>query len=175
MSRILEKYPFSADMLADVADFDCGDEPWSIEVADWIRNAGPGCVLDAMRKFGTEVWIYGEGDDLIGFGSLGASGRWRGWERSINIIPMLGVRTEFQGQPRGQGETSFARQIVRDLIAEARTHPERDPALGLFYHPSNQKARHLYLTEGFTDWSQTYTDRATGTVYPSMLLKIATP
>lgn len=176
MPRILEKYPFSVDMLADVADFHCGDDPWATEVADWIRNAGPDCVLDAIKnpRYQTEVWVYGEGDNLVGFGSLGRS-TWRGWNQPLNIIPMLGVHTDFQGQPKGPGEVSFAKQIVRDLVAEARKHTDRAPILGLLYHPNNQKARGLYLGEGFEDWSHTYTGQDTGITYPSMILKLATP
>lgn len=176
MANSLTKVRFTEDYLPAVSDFYCGDEPWEREVADWIRG-GPGGVFDDMKR-GAEVWLYGTDEEgLIGFGSLSAS-NWKWPDTSsrpipINIIPMLGIRREFWGQPSGPGRKRYSAQIVEDLIAEARQHTERSPLLGLFVHPNNHRAIRAYEKVGFKRFFRTYTDQASGTIYHSMILRLA--
>jgi hypothetical protein len=115
--RVLQKVPFTPDLLSVVQDFTCGTAPWEQEVADWIRG-GPGGVFEDMNR-GCEVWLYfTDADGLIGFGSLGQT-RWK-WpdadspREPINIIPMLGVAAQFHGQPEGPPSQRFAAQILQD-------------------------------------------------------------
>ena len=39
MAYDLRVQPFSESLLADVRDFHCGDEPWQVEVARWIKDS----------------------------------------------------------------------------------------------------------------------------------------
>ena len=106
---------------ARLAGFTCGDEAWSRHAAEWIRGSD---VLDSIAK-GTKVWLFeNAGGEIVGFGSVGRT-RWRwplpdGSYTSILLIPMLGLRTSFQGQPPDP-DWRFARQIMSHLIhARAR-------------------------------------------------------
>ncbi len=75
MPTVLRKLVFTPDLLPEVQDFDCGDEPWEQEVAAWIKGS-PGGVLDDLQR-GCEVWLYvTEEEGLVGFGSLARSS-WR--------------------------------------------------------------------------------------------------
>jgi hypothetical protein len=51
---------FSPELhLSKVQDFYCGDLPWEMEVADWIKCVNPNdCAIEAIREFGTRVWVY---------------------------------------------------------------------------------------------------------------------
>lgn len=176
MPRVLQRVPFTTDLLSAVQEFYCGDESWEQEVAAWIKGTPPGVLEDMAR--GCEVWLYiTEEDGLVGFGSLAPS-RWK-WPTlddprvPINIIPMLGVQRQFWGQPNDPGVKTFAARILDDLIYEARRHRERQPLLGLFVHSRNTRARRAYKRAGFEDFLLTYTDPDTGTVYRSMVLKLA--
>ena len=113
MSSALRKIPFTEELLSAVADFECGSEPYEAEVADWIKNKGPGCVLDAMKKYGTHVWLYiNEENDVVGFGSLGKT-RWN-WPDptnprvSVNLMPMVGIRSKYHGKPEGLSEERYS-------------------------------------------------------------------
>jgi hypothetical protein len=67
IARILDKTPFSAELLPVVHGFYCGDEEWEREVSDWIK--GP-----ALQELGPDcqVWLYSTADDgLVGYASLG--------------------------------------------------------------------------------------------------------
>ena len=79
-STTLRTVSFSAQLLSSVQQFDCGDEPWAMAAADWIKQAPPfrGALL-SMTERGNAVWLHFldvnvEGFDescLVGFSSLG--------------------------------------------------------------------------------------------------------
>jgi GNAT superfamily N-acetyltransferase len=161
MASTLRKIPFTEDLLPVVADFDCGSEVYEVEVSDWIKNKGPGCVLDAMNKFGTQVWLYvNDENEVVGFGSLGTT-KWN-WPESttkpripVNLIPAVAIRKSFWGKPEGPPEERYSTQMMRDLIAEARKNTGVAPVLGLFVHPRNEGAIRLYRRMGFAEFHQT--------------------
>src|SRR5262245_13120357 len=123
MSHILAVDPFTAAKLADVQDFDCGGKPFETEVSDWIK--GPEGVEDTalgnLKQGNCRVWLYRlPNGQIVGFSSLGKS-NWRfpdtGKREDISIIPHLGVKLVFQGQPKGvPREERYAYQIMSHLI-----------------------------------------------------------
>src|SRR5436190_988917 len=104
----LLKFPFTAtDIdLPEVQQFHCGGERWEREVAEWIKSrTGDNSVLEDIRRFGTEVWLYRTPDGaLVGLGSLGSI-RYS-WppkskkKETVSLIPMLGIQDQFKGEPR---------------------------------------------------------------------------
>ena len=114
---------FTEDLLPKVQGFDCGNEPWEVEVSEWIKAArGAGGAVDDLSR--NQVWLYAiEEGDLVGFGSLGEiSQKWpRGKDPPIqaSIIPMLGIDKKYWGQPPGPRENRYSTLILDDLIAEA--------------------------------------------------------
>lgn len=187
MPRTIRPVAFKAEHLdlQAVQQFDCGSAPWATEVADWIANRGPEGVLYAINQFRTEVWLYATEDDgVVGFGSLGKT-RWNlapGSPRlRLYIIPNLGLGRCFQGQPDDGTEDRFSNQIMDHLISEARArvaanirHPNApEPVLGLFVHPENTKAQHIYTARfNFQPTTVTNTNDETGVVYEGLLLNL---
>lgn len=140
------------------ADFDCGGDPWSRQVSEWIR--GPDAT-DSRRR-GTRIWGFeNESAEVVGFGSLGTS-RWRwplpdGPHLSVLLIPMLGVASRFQGLP-ADPQSRFAVRILSHLIAEARQRIAEIGATGrepppewllLLVHQDNLRAIRFYERCGF--------------------------
>jgi ribosomal protein S18 acetylase RimI-like enzyme len=189
MPTILRKIPFDEDLLPLVLDFDCseGESPsfWEEEINEWIRadpSTGDGVLFWKQR--GTQVWLYtNEDDEVVGYGSLGAS-KWPDpaiVERvpkikrvPISLIPAVGIDRRFQGGPPGaRGIERYSSKIIRHLVSEARKHGERQPFLGLYVHPENEKAIGLYRREHFADFSQKCWHEEAGVHYSSMILKLA--
>jgi hypothetical protein len=148
---------FTTSMLPRVADFECGNEPWEKEVADWIRmppESGDGALFWSNR--GTTIWLYEtSAGEVIGFASLGVSH----WEmrhsvtnvrsdRPIQIIPALAIQTRFQGFPKDvPKELRYSSRILSDVIAIAteRCNLEKyPPLLALYVHERNERAIKLY-------------------------------
>jgi len=107
-----------------VAHFDCGLEPYEIEVADYIKAPrGTGGALDDMANNGARVWLFETAsNELVGFGSLGVtSWRWsnpkKGPWTPIQIIPFYGIQRPFRGQPLGPKSERYARRIFEHLLA----------------------------------------------------------
>ena len=171
MPHILEKTPFSADLLPAVRDFDCGDSEAAQEVAEWIR--GP--VLEDLGPL-CQVWLYStEQHGLVGFSSLGERAwRYPNSKKSdhapINTIPWIGIRKELQGMPREQPEARFFRQILAHIATEASRHTERLPLTGLFVRLRNP-AIGAYKRFGFEEFPPPYTDRETKIVYTRMIVE----
>ena len=124
MAYDLRAQPFSESLLADVRDFDCGDERWQVEVARWIKDASADdCAVTWMRR-GTKVWLYRTDEgELVGYGSLGTT-KWRvvrdAPRQSVSIIPGIAVQRRFQGEPKQvPPDERFAYRIVADLISKA--------------------------------------------------------
>src|SRR5437588_494581 len=72
-ARLRAPIIFDSGHLSRVKDFECGTQPWEVEVSDWIKAPrGAGGALDDMANLGTRVWLYEtEADELVGYGSLG--------------------------------------------------------------------------------------------------------
>lgn len=178
MVEALKKVPFKPADIALFQDFRCGDEPWEQEVARWIKNDMDDGVLSALQE-GCEVWVYYVGaGDIVGFGSLDQAA-W-GWPKSsskrvpINLIPWLGIDQRFWGHPLDAGrEDRYSRQLLKDLIAEASTHSDRHPVLGLCVDHRNVRAINLYKQERFEPFGKDYVDPNSGTHYMRMLRDLA--
>jgi GNAT superfamily N-acetyltransferase len=153
--------PFTEDLSSRVQGFSCGDNPWEIEVAQWIQlPRGSGGALDAMEDQSTEVWLYEtEAGELVGYTSLGST-EWaypnprKGARISLQIIPCLGIRKEFQGKPPSPTprEERYAWRIFEDLLDKAISRKRDRRWLGLLVHQQNEKAIAFYRHFGFADY-----------------------
>jgi len=188
MATILKKIPFDAELLPLVSDFNCSEEEpaklWEEEINDWIRMepATEDGALFWMGK-GTQVWLYvNEEDEVVGYGSLCES-RWpdpavvekvpKIKRVPISLIPAVGLDRRFQKKPDGaEREERYSTKILRHLIREARRHVNRQPFLGLYVHPQNEKAIRLYQREHFENFAQKYWHEKAGLDYVSMILKL---
>jgi ribosomal protein S18 acetylase RimI-like enzyme len=88
---------------------------------------------------------------------------------------MVGIQKRFWGKPDGPPDERFSAQILDHLIFQAIGHTERQPLLGLFVDPRDVRAIRVYEKAGFTRFSKTYTDAASGVTYISMLLNLPVP
>ncbi|MBY0230773.1 MAG: hypothetical protein K2W96_15915 [Gemmataceae bacterium] len=133
---------------------------------------------------GTQVWLYvDEHDAVVGYGSLcqskwpdpAAPLRTKKLKRvPISLIPAVGLARRFQGGPPGaEAPEKYSSRIVAHLIAEARKHTDRQPFLGLYVHPHNEKAIRFYRRIGFMEFAQTYHHDAAGVDYQAMILRLA--
>lgn len=129
--------------LALAADFRCGEAPHQQELARWIKESAA-----SAMKAKTRVWFYVTHDEhkhIAAYGSLGTS-NWRlepDAERiKVQIIPALAVHQDHQGK-------GYAKIILQHLIGEAAQRFEVSPLLGLFVHPANAVAIHVYEQAGF--------------------------
>ena len=149
MPESLKTRQFSEELAAttDVQAFECGEEAWSRDMADFIKSQR---VIDSITRKGNECWLYYREDDtLVGFGTVGKT-TWRipapnGPSVELSIIPAVAVQSGFQGCPKGQ--TTFARLIMSDLAAKARKHGT--DKIGLFVHEDNARAIRFYENIGF--------------------------
>jgi ribosomal protein S18 acetylase RimI-like enzyme len=154
MAHTLRVESFSPSLLTDVEGFSCGNEPWQIEVAQWIQDtAGSDCALRSMEERGTEVWLYRTPEgELVGYGSLGMT-KWKwpapnGPRETVSIIPYVGVQSKFHGEPKGASPNErYAYQIMGDLISKARRRGTK--ILGLFVDKKNARATAFYTRVGF--------------------------
>jgi GNAT superfamily N-acetyltransferase len=161
MTNRLTKHPFTADDIADVQDFDCGDAPYEKEVADWLKGPDDPAIDSALTSIKHpqrpgRVWLYKLDDDLVGFGALAhTEWRWPGKNNdpklSLSVIIWVAVQRKYWGQPAGARENRYAAQILDDLVAEAAQDANTHPVLGLFVHKANQKAIKFYKNAGFSD------------------------
>ena len=177
MPALLEKIVFEKEHLRATAEFDCGAEPWEVEVSDWIRGRGQESVLDYLPLPDCQIWLYTTPEfGLVGFGSIKAT-RWR-WptprDRAITLtmIPMLGIQSRFRGEPHGEGERRYSEQLLDDLAFEATSHRDREPLLGLYVHPGNARAISFYRRSGFSDFPKSWIDPHSGVAYQAMLLDL---
>ncbi len=139
----------SADL---VGLFDCGEEPYAIEVSDWIKGTG-GDVWLAIRG-GAEVWLYlSESEELIGFGALYPQRiHLEGSDRPLGellTIAYFGIAKAFRKKPDGPYQNYYSRQILHDLIQQAKKHPSNPNRLALYVNPNNVGAIRLYSDPEF--------------------------
>lgn len=154
MPRLLYAVPFALEDRELFADFSCGEDPWSLAAAEWIRGDG---VEKSVTQYGTQVWLFrrDSDDQLIGFGSLGRTRRrWpppTGPYINLLIIPQLAVDIRFHGQP-ADDPPRYSHQILGHLIAEARDMAVQTGVelLLLYVHERNARARRLYEQFDFT-------------------------
>ncbi len=164
MPRILDKTPFSEDLLPLVQDFDCGDDEASKEVSDWIK--GP--VLEDIGS-NCQVWLYStEQDGIVAFSSLGGRNwRYPNSKKSalalVNTIPFIGIKKQFQGEPRGDPPKYFT-QIMAHLAFEAGMHADRLSVIGLVVRPDNDRAIKAYMRVGFTEFPPSLKNKETGAI-----------
>ncbi len=165
---MLSTLKFDESQLFRANSFRCGDEPWEIEVADWIKaEAGKGGALDDVANGKCDVWLYlNETGDVVGFSSLGAT-KWKYPQNSsqrqqINVIPNVAIASDFQG--RGHFRT-----VMEHLFAQAKKRSERLPLIGLFVDPRNSAAIDIYKRFGFETFHHDYYDPDTGVRYISMI------
>lgn len=188
MATILKTIPFDAELLPLVSDFNCAaEEPpklWEEEINEWIRMepVAEDGALFWMEK-GTQVWLYtNEEDETVGYGSLCES-RWpdpaivekrtKIKRVPISLIPAVGLDRRFQGGPEGAAQDErYSTKILRHLLQEACKHSNRQPFLGLYVHPQNERAIRLYRREHFEDFSQSFWHEEAGVEYLSMILKL---
>ncbi len=189
MTTILKTVPFDATLLPLVIQFDCAEkalpEIWEEEINDWIKMdpVEKDGALHWMGK-GTQVWLYAsEDDEVVGYGALCQS-RWpdpkvveqvpKIKRMPISLIPAVGINRHFQGRPDGAAkDQKYSTKIMNHLVFEARQYADRQPFLGLYVHPQNEKAIRLYQRMKFVPFSQTYLHETAGVEYISMILKLA--
>ena len=191
MATVLNVVDFAEDLLPLVEDFNCAEEEppkfWEDEINEWIRQdpaSGDGARYYLAQGSGTQVWLYVDGgDEVVGYGSLCPS-KWPDPEAvgnvkklprvPINLIPAVGIDRRFQGGPEGAEKAEkYSTKIMNHLVFEARKHGGRQPFLGLYVHPDNEKAIRLYRRMQFRPFSQVYKHKKAGVDYPSMILKLA--
>jgi len=189
MPTILKTIAFEEGFLPLVADFDCAEGVpatfWEDEINEWIRMdpAAEDGALFWMTQ-GTEVWLYLTAEDeVVGYGSLCQS-NWpdpaviekvkKVKRVPISLIPAVGINRRFQGGPEGAAKSQkYSTKIMNHLVFEARKHAERQPFLGLYVDPRNERAIRLYRRMQFQDFAQKYRHEKAGVDYPSMILKLA--
>lgn len=159
MANALVKDAFTAADWSEVQTFDCGDEPYAREVADWLKgpleaDSALAAISNTQRP--VRVWLYRREEDeaLVGFGALGLS-RWRWTTKKDPYIPLtvivwVALGKGFRGQPAGPKESRYSSLIIEDLVAEALDTKDTHPILGLFVHKDNTAAINLYRRHKFT-------------------------
>jgi hypothetical protein len=159
MSLQLTGRKYSHSDKGQFASFDCGPRDYEREISDWIKDEYPDCVTDDLAAGKVDsVHIYELGkkgsSKIIGYGAL-ATDRWLLDLGSpaillINMIAMLGLDKDYHGMPAGvPPEERYSTAILHDLIAKAKKRTDRFPAIGLYVHPQNAKAKSVYERNGF--------------------------
>jgi hypothetical protein len=159
MAHELTRHVFTRLDLPSVQDFDCGDEAYEKEVADWLKGAeGADSAITSINHptKPSRVWLYKLGKEIIGFGALAKTDwRWPGKNNDpklpLSILIWIGVQKKYWGQPSGPKEERYAAQILDDLVAEASDDAKTHPVLGLFVHKDNARAIRFYKNAGFSD------------------------
>ena len=164
--------PFSKDYLAELSNFDCGEELWEIAAQKWIVEEH-----EATIKRGTRIWLYFDNSDqLVGFGSLGTTQlRYPDLVESkrvkVAVIPYLAIHRSSQGMPPGDSEFRYSSQMMRHIISEAESMPIEAPVLSLYAHPQNLGAIKLYRRFGFVEFGS-FHDQDDATTYHRMILSL---
>ncbi len=156
----LDKEEFTEDQWQEVQDFQCGESPYQVAVANWLKadkdaeESAVKAIHDNDRP--CRVWLYRLADGrLVGFGALGKS-RWRWTGKKdpwvpISSVTWYAVHSDFQGKPIGPKEERYSYRILEDLIGEAQVDQETHPVLALNVHKDNTRAIDLYMSIGFTE------------------------
>lgn len=143
---------FRRELLDDVKDFYCGDEPWSKAQAQWIKEDA----IQALEtsKWPLEVWLYyNSKKELVGYSSLGkTSRRYPNQEHDhvyLSIIPHLAIQYHFRGKP-DEGKR-YSHQIMEDLLFKANKAKKKNKyqILILDVHEENERAISFYKKYDF--------------------------
>jgi ribosomal protein S18 acetylase RimI-like enzyme len=154
MPNTLETVEFSDQLLHLVQGFNCGDDPWAVAASEWISGpcSATYSALQSIADRGNSVWLYYDGPNLIGFGSLGES-EWpdmppSGNREYFSYIPQLAIASNFQSCPKNcPAEQRYSHQIMSDLIGRALLASHE--VLGLHVHEQNLPAIRLYQAFDF--------------------------
>ena len=128
---------FTADKYQDVQGFHCGDEPWSVEVNEFINGEnGHSQALKLLAEKRIEMWLYRLDNEkkVVGFGALSKPRDWEidGIKHRTTTIYAFGVQTEFKGLPSGPSNERYSSLILSDLLDKATKYGR--PLCGLFVH-----------------------------------------
>lgn len=118
--------PFLKNMIGDLRGLSCNDP----DADFWIRGEAFPNVKSELNK-GTSAWIYrNANDECVGFSSLGQiSWRFEGNLRRVQLIPMLGVFSKFQGV--AVVPAKYCYQIVDHILDIATQRIAISPWVGL--------------------------------------------
>ena len=101
---------FDATKLPLLANFDCGIDVFGKIATDWIKCVDPAdSALSSMREsqsrgLFTEVYLYFEENELLGFGSVGTTTRQLKREQQLwSIIPHVGIDIRFRKRAVAMG------------------------------------------------------------------------
>jgi ribosomal protein S18 acetylase RimI-like enzyme len=165
---------------SDVRSFTCGranqkEERWERDVSEWIKDPGPSGALYADRMGEAEVYLYYEGNHLIGYGSIGVE-TWKDIENGevigrVSVLPYAGIHTNFRGQG-GPPERRYGRRILGGLIEEVDRRAA-NPWLFLYVDPENP-ARNLYPLFGFEVYDEWPDDTGNGRIWLRMRRRVPT-
>ncbi len=155
-----------------VANFTCGDEPWAVAASRWITTSE---VKDSMSR-GTTVWLYHDGPDFVGYGSLGKTTWLQFPQTELSVIPSLAIITGQQQKPVGAPkEGRYSSQLVRHLVTQAEQ--SNTDFLVLYVHEKNTGAIKLYEYFGFLKMKKTKKLTLNGAthIYYRMYLRLKNP
>lgn len=174
---MLSKLRFRWEHLPLVQDFDCGDEPWEREIANYLKSEAADGALTQSEERGNGAWLYfNEDRALVGYAVIGLT-NWR-WpdpktKKQYPHAVAIGVDRRFSGQPPGPREGRYSWQIVTDLMAEVLKYPDVGSVLTLFVHESNARAIAFYRNLQFEFVpGLNYVDRTTASTYLAMAVKL---
>ena len=152
---LLTAQEYADEISPELLGFDCGDEPYAIEVAQWIQGR-PAEAYDSLPRSladGTRVWVYrDEAQQIVGYAALGAT-TWRwpppsGEKQTMSIIPWFGIHKNFHGKPTGVAQHErYSYQMMGHLIARARE--TGNEFVVLFVEAHNDRAKRFYENVGF--------------------------
>jgi GNAT superfamily N-acetyltransferase len=155
MAGRLTAHQYSDEFAAELLSFDCGAEPYAVEVSEWIKGR-PAEAKDSLPNSlaaGTRVWLYrDEAGCIVGYAALGAT-TWRwpppdGEKQAMSILAWFGIDIRFHGQPDGVArEDRYSYQMMGHLITRARETGHE--FLVLFVEAENDRAIRFYENVGF--------------------------
>jgi hypothetical protein len=154
---------FDASLLHRVLDFECGDDPWQRDVADYIKTPlGFAGAAQAVEEGQADAWLYEtDAGEVIGYATL-VQANWyirhpnepRFRQHLTQVLACVGVRSHFWGVPEGTSHRDcYAWQIADDVMAMAKNNlnvnPILYPGVGAQVLPENGRALAFLQRYGF--------------------------
>jgi GNAT superfamily N-acetyltransferase len=157
MTRLLE-VKVTLDNISRLQDFHCGEMPYELPLASWIKTKAPALLKDKSTR--TRIWDYElSGGVIVGYGSLnigwikGDIEEWSGLERiKIQTLPTMAVHADHKGK-------GYSHEILNFLEAQAIArlkNPDLEtvkPLLGLAVNPKQTVAFSVYKKHGFREFN----------------------